>query len=218
MHNRRLLWHGSRTTNFAGILSQGLRIAPPEAPVVRAWPGECGVGSAGLCTWLRKELCRCSGEGCPGEQGVLFKAAGVVSAVADRWPDVPLQALGTALRQCLRPHSPSPNPTVVVVRLHLSGVVSGTEEVSQAVLGVLAGMSTCTEWTLATGQAEFPSASTTSQPGNRCGLRCLPRENATINCRVTCWATEEASWTGNWRGSPTPLVLQLRKAEREEVQ
>lgn len=27
-----LLWHGSRTTNFAGILSQGLRIAPPDAP------------------------------------------------------------------------------------------------------------------------------------------------------------------------------------------
>ncbi|XP_053602526.1 poly [ADP-ribose] polymerase [Plodia interpunctella] len=33
LHNRRLLWHGSRITNFAGILSQGLRIAPPEAPV-----------------------------------------------------------------------------------------------------------------------------------------------------------------------------------------
>ena len=32
--NRKLLWHGSRTTNYAGILSQGLRIAPPEAPVV----------------------------------------------------------------------------------------------------------------------------------------------------------------------------------------
>jgi len=30
---RRLLWHGSRATNFGGILSQGLRIAPPEAPV-----------------------------------------------------------------------------------------------------------------------------------------------------------------------------------------
>lgn len=29
---RALLWHGSRSTNFAGILSQGLRIAPPEAP------------------------------------------------------------------------------------------------------------------------------------------------------------------------------------------
>lgn len=46
LHNRRLLWHGSRTTNFAGILSQGLRIAPPEAPVVCPRPGERGVGSA----------------------------------------------------------------------------------------------------------------------------------------------------------------------------
>lgn len=32
LHNRKLLWHGSRLTNFAGILSQGLRIAPKEAP------------------------------------------------------------------------------------------------------------------------------------------------------------------------------------------
>lgn len=31
--HRALLWHGSRSTNFPGILSQGLRIAPPEAPV-----------------------------------------------------------------------------------------------------------------------------------------------------------------------------------------
>lgn len=30
--NRMLLWHGSRLTNWVGILSQGLRIAPPEAP------------------------------------------------------------------------------------------------------------------------------------------------------------------------------------------
>ncbi|KAJ7599453.1 PARP-domain-containing protein [Mycena floridula] len=29
---RLLLWHGSRTSNIAGILNQGLRIAPPEAP------------------------------------------------------------------------------------------------------------------------------------------------------------------------------------------
>lgn len=33
VRDRRLLWHGSRVTNFGGILSQGLRIAPPEAPV-----------------------------------------------------------------------------------------------------------------------------------------------------------------------------------------
>jgi len=32
-NNRMLLWHGSRLTNFVGIISQGLRIAPPEAPV-----------------------------------------------------------------------------------------------------------------------------------------------------------------------------------------
>merc|ERR1719221_1979660 len=31
--NRMPLWHGSRITNWCGILSQGLRIAPPEAPV-----------------------------------------------------------------------------------------------------------------------------------------------------------------------------------------
>ena len=30
--NEMLLWHGSRLTNYVGILSQGLRIAPPEAP------------------------------------------------------------------------------------------------------------------------------------------------------------------------------------------
>ncbi|CAI5467286.1 unnamed protein product, partial [Closterium sp. Yama58-4] len=31
--NHMLLWHGSRVTNYVGILSQGLRIAPAEAPV-----------------------------------------------------------------------------------------------------------------------------------------------------------------------------------------
>ena len=41
--NRQLLWHGSRVANYAGILAQGLRIAPPEAPVTgymfgKGWP------------------------------------------------------------------------------------------------------------------------------------------------------------------------------------
>ncbi|TKR88595.1 hypothetical protein L596_012811 [Steinernema carpocapsae] len=31
--NRVLLWHGSPISNFVGILSRGLKIAPPEAPV-----------------------------------------------------------------------------------------------------------------------------------------------------------------------------------------
>ena len=49
--NRMLLWHGSRMSNWAGILSQGLRIAPPEAPVtgymvskgadIVMWLGSC---------------------------------------------------------------------------------------------------------------------------------------------------------------------------------
>ncbi|XP_067462608.1 poly [ADP-ribose] polymerase 2-like isoform X1 [Thunnus thynnus] len=33
LHSRTLLWHGSRLSNWVGILSQGLRVAPPEAPV-----------------------------------------------------------------------------------------------------------------------------------------------------------------------------------------
>ncbi|XP_069796902.1 poly [ADP-ribose] polymerase 2 isoform X2 [Narcine bancroftii] len=33
LNNRRLLWHGSRLMNWVSILNQGLRIAPPEAPV-----------------------------------------------------------------------------------------------------------------------------------------------------------------------------------------
>jgi ankyrin repeat protein/predicted DNA-binding WGR domain protein len=31
--NRKLLWHGSKTMNFIGILNKGLKIAPPEAPI-----------------------------------------------------------------------------------------------------------------------------------------------------------------------------------------
>ncbi|XP_041849099.1 poly [ADP-ribose] polymerase 2 isoform X2 [Melanotaenia boesemani] len=33
LSNRTLLWHGSRLSNWVGILSKGLRVAPPEAPV-----------------------------------------------------------------------------------------------------------------------------------------------------------------------------------------
>jgi len=32
LKNKTLLWHGSKLSNFVGILSQGLRVAPPEAP------------------------------------------------------------------------------------------------------------------------------------------------------------------------------------------
>jgi len=38
--NHKLLWHGSRLTNYVGILSQGLRIAPKEAPVTGYFLGK----------------------------------------------------------------------------------------------------------------------------------------------------------------------------------
>uniref|UniRef100_A0A2P2HY51 Poly [ADP-ribose] polymerase n=1 Tax=Hirondellea gigas TaxID=1518452 RepID=A0A2P2HY51_9CRUS len=47
--NRMLLWHGSRLSNWAGILSQGLRIAPPEAPVTGYMFGK-GVYFADMCS------------------------------------------------------------------------------------------------------------------------------------------------------------------------
>jgi len=40
LHNHKLLWHGSRLPNYVGILSQGLRIAPPEAPVTGYFLGK----------------------------------------------------------------------------------------------------------------------------------------------------------------------------------
>lgn len=40
-------WHGSRLTNWVGILSQGLRIAPPEAPKTGY-----RFGKGGKCGWM----------------------------------------------------------------------------------------------------------------------------------------------------------------------
>ena len=59
--NRMLLWHGSRMTNFVGILSQGLRIAPPEAPVTGYMFGkgvyfaDCVSKSANYCFTSREK-------------------------------------------------------------------------------------------------------------------------------------------------------------------
>jgi len=57
--NRKLLWHGSRLTNFVGILSQGLRIAPPEAPVSGYRFGK-GLYFADMCS-LSALYCRTYG-------------------------------------------------------------------------------------------------------------------------------------------------------------
>ena len=44
-----LLWHGSRRSNFVGILSEGLKIAPPEAPSSGAMFGK-GLYFADVCS------------------------------------------------------------------------------------------------------------------------------------------------------------------------
>ncbi|XP_076033544.1 poly [ADP-ribose] polymerase 2-like [Oratosquilla oratoria] len=55
LDNRMLLWHGSRLSNWAGILSQGLRIAPPEAPATGymfdkgIYFADCSTKSANYC-------------------------------------------------------------------------------------------------------------------------------------------------------------------------
>ena len=54
--NRMLLWHGSRVTNFAGILSQGLRIAPPE---VRYHLNIVGVSSSIHFNFRHRSLVTC---------------------------------------------------------------------------------------------------------------------------------------------------------------
>ncbi|PWY84776.1 poly polymerase [Aspergillus heteromorphus CBS 117.55] len=65
--SRRLLWHGSRSTNFGGILSQGLRIAPPEAPVSGYMFGK-GVYFADMSTKSANYCCSWGS----GNQGLLL--------------------------------------------------------------------------------------------------------------------------------------------------
>jgi len=59
LKNRMLLWHGSKVSNFMGILSQGLRIAPPEAPATGYMFGK-GVYFADMFT---KSLGYCTDDG-----------------------------------------------------------------------------------------------------------------------------------------------------------
>jgi poly [ADP-ribose] polymerase len=54
--HHRLLFHGSRLANFIGILSQGIRIAPPEAPVTGYFLGK-GAYFADMVT-VSAQYCR----------------------------------------------------------------------------------------------------------------------------------------------------------------
>ncbi|KAG8198282.1 hypothetical protein JTE90_021536 [Oedothorax gibbosus] len=54
--NKLLLWHGSRVMNWLGILKQGLRIAPPEAPVSGYMFGK-GIYFADVCSKSANYCC-----------------------------------------------------------------------------------------------------------------------------------------------------------------
>ncbi|KAJ9438165.1 Poly polymerase [Diplonema papillatum] len=60
LDNHTMLWHGSRLSNWMGILSQGLRIAPPEAPVTGYMFGK-GVYFADMAT-KSGNYCRASSQ------------------------------------------------------------------------------------------------------------------------------------------------------------
>jgi len=68
IRNRRLLWHGSLMTNFVGIISQGLRIAPPEAPASGYNFGK-GVYFADM---IAKSACYCRAESTNKEALILL--------------------------------------------------------------------------------------------------------------------------------------------------
>ena len=75
LHNHKLLWHGSRTTNYAGIISQGLRIAPPEAPVVSTF----------LCCDTRDAAIRCELMLSPCRQGTCLGREYTLQIWFPRW-------------------------------------------------------------------------------------------------------------------------------------
>jgi len=58
--HHRLLWHGSRLPNYIGLLSQGIRIAPPEAPITGYFLGK-GAYFAD-CVSVSSQYCRTTKE------------------------------------------------------------------------------------------------------------------------------------------------------------
>ncbi|KAM9979763.1 hypothetical protein ACTFIZ_006024 [Dictyostelium cf. discoideum] len=68
LKNHFLLWHGSLTTNYLSILSQGLKIAPPEAPVTGYMFGK-GIYFSDM---FRKSINYCGGWNGPSTNSFLL--------------------------------------------------------------------------------------------------------------------------------------------------
>ena len=138
--NRLLLWHGSRTSNYGGILSQGLRIAPPEAPMSGyafgkgVYLADCSSKSAnycragmsggtGLLMLCEAELARPmyeipTGDSNAQEQAKKYNCVstkGVGQTVPQKWKDA--SCVSKDLRGVMMPDgAPGPNQNHVSVR------------------------------------------------------------------------------------------------------
>ncbi|KAL1675485.1 PARP-1-like protein [Schizophyllum commune] len=116
---RMLLWHGSRTTNFAGILKQGLRIAPPEAPMMSKSAGYCYMGLSGqtglllLCEvavkpfYERYDAEYDADKGCKKANALATKGIGRTQPV--NWKDAGEVLGNDALKGCHMPDGPCDN-------------------------------------------------------------------------------------------------------------
>ncbi|XP_043465217.1 poly [ADP-ribose] polymerase [Leptopilina heterotoma] len=108
LHNRKLLWHGSRTTNFAGILSQGLRIAPPEAPVTGYMFGK-GIYFADMVSKSANYCCTNSAN----PTGLLLLCEVALGDMFERYQAEYIEKLPTGKHSTFGRGQTHPDPTVV---------------------------------------------------------------------------------------------------------
>eukprot|EP00911_Craspedida_sp_UC1_P003017 UC1_evm2s2202 len=109
--NRQLLFHGSRMTNFAGILSEGLRIAPPNAPVTGYMFGK-GVYFANSAS-KSAQYCYASGSNSTGLMLLSEVALGATHQLTDAEYDLPKKlAKGTLSTHGVGGMSPDPSGSI----------------------------------------------------------------------------------------------------------
>lgn len=90
--NRQLLWHGSRLTNWMGILSQGLRIRPPGAPVTGSMFGSSALYFANSSS-KSANYCFTTSDHTTGLMGLCEVALGNIKEVKKADPYITLNSL-----------------------------------------------------------------------------------------------------------------------------
>ncbi|CUF30512.1 poly (ADP ribose) polymerase, putative [Bodo saltans] len=116
--NRKLLWHGSRLTNWVRILTTGLKIAPPDAPVSGYMFGK-GIYFADM---ISKSANYCNMDSSSGDGGLLILAEVALGTPTKRYQSDYITSLpkNTHSTYALGKSMPDPNgdltlPTGLVV-------------------------------------------------------------------------------------------------------